>query len=74
MPSERIEGWKAISEYFPFTYSTVKNRHASKMLKAGFVFKSLVDKPHIKKQPIVWTFPELIYAYLSTVQSKKGRV
>ncbi len=71
--SERIEGWKAIAEYFPYTLNTVRQNHGPAMLKNGFVFRSHVDR-HIKKYPIIWTFPELILAYLSKLQAKQGKV
>lgn len=75
MPSEIIQGWDNIAKFFPYTASTVKVKHAPKMLRAGFVFKSNLDQPgRYKKAPAVWTFKELIFLYLSTLQSKHGKV
>ena len=72
--SDIIQGWDAIAKYFPYALSTVKQKHAPEMLKAGYVFRSNVDRPHMKKKPTVWTFKELILAYLNTLQVKNGKV
>ncbi|MCK4252568.1 hypothetical protein KAX97_14060 [candidate division WOR-3 bacterium] len=49
MPSERIEGWTAIAEYFPQAYSTFQKYYAQDMLKAGYAFKSHVQVGRTKK-------------------------
>jgi len=51
MASERIEGWAAISEYFPGAHSTFLSRHSQAMLKAGYAFRSHVDFKGVKKNP-----------------------
>jgi hypothetical protein len=49
----RIEGWDAIAEYFPYTANTFKSHHAPRMLKLGYAFKSHVDDKvtRVKKNP-----------------------
>ena len=75
MPSERIEGWQAIAEYFPCALSTFQRKHAKEMLKAGYAFRSHIDKPHTsKKTPMIWSFEPLIFAYISQKQAKDGKV
>ena len=71
---ERIEGWKNISKAFPCAHSTFMANHAYKMLKAGYVFKSHVTRHTIKKSPLIWTFPTLIFAYMSAKQIRDNRV
>jgi len=71
---ERIEGWSDIAKAFPCSYSTFIKKHSQEMLKSGFVFKSHVLRHTIKRTPVVWTFPVLIYAYMSSRQIKDGKV
>jgi len=74
MASERIEGWQAISEYFPCAHSTFMRKHATQMLKAGYAYRSHVDYPGAKKKPMIWSFEPLILAYCSSKQINDGKV
>lgn len=71
---ERIEGWDNIATAFPCAKSTFMNKHAARMLTLGYAFKSHIDKPGFKKKPLIWTFPQLIFAYCSCQQIKNKKV
>jgi len=71
---ERIEGWENISKAFPCAHATFINKHAPRMLQAGYAFKSHVERRGIRRCPVVWTFKPLILAYLSATQIRDKKV
>ena len=71
MSEKVIIGYKAIAEYFPFSFWTVQRKYGPDMLRRGYAFKSYLTS---KKRPHVWTHESLIHQYLAKLQVAKKRV
>ena len=73
MAMEILRGWDEIEAVFPiFEPRTIRRKYGKEMLEKGYVFKSRIGSG--RGRCLVWSFPNLVIAYIAGKQADQGFV
>ena len=72
-----VIGWDAISEYCPYSKSTLKQKYSKRMRDDGFVFRANIGDPSGSRgrSPMVWSYPSFLQGFFVMVaKENEGKI